>query len=201
MNATTNPLSLTYGSHTVDFATLPQTSVVAMLRRGLSHFLGSEMASKVNAYFDTDRKLAEGETRLDDTDENRAKVKAEYQAKAIDALLAGTVGISVRGPSVDPIEKIINQLARAEVTNILKSNGIKPPKKAEDTVKIGGVEFTTDQLIARRLDPTIPTGVDKKTGVSHIDRLTKEAKKKVDEQVKAKAKAEAAAKELGVEAL
>ncbi len=188
---------ITYGKHSIDFDTVPATSTLAMLRRGVSHFLGSEMASKVNAYFDPDRKLGEGETRLDDTEENRAIVKADFQAKAVDALLAGTVGISTRGPTVDPIETEINRLARGEVHDLLKASGVKPPKKATDTVTIGGTAYTTDQLIARRLDPTSPVGVDKKTGVSHIDRLTKAAQKIMADKAKAQAKKLEAAKDAG----
>jgi hypothetical protein len=194
-------LKLTYGNHTVDFATVPEQSVVAMLRRGFAHFLGSEQASKVTAYFDPDRKLAEGEERLADTPENRDKIKADYQAKALDALLAGTVGMSTRGPTIDPITTIINRLARQEVHNILKASGVKPPKKADDTVEIGVTKYTTDQLIARRLDPASPAGVDKKTGVAHLERLTKEANKIAAEQAKKNAKALEAAKAEGAEAL
>ena len=186
---TTPSLSITYGTHTIDFSAVPPQSIVAMLRRGVSHFLGNEMASKVAAYFDPDRKVAEGETRLEDTDENRAKIKADYQAKAVDALLAGTVGVSNRGPAADPIETEINRIARREVGDILKKSGVKPPKKSGDTVEIGGTAYTLDQLIARRLDPASPAGVDKKSGVAHIERITKEARKVMDDKAKAAKKA------------
>ncbi len=192
---------ITYGKHTVDFATVPPQSLTAMLRRGVSHFLGSEQASKVTAYFDPDRKLADGETRLDDTPENREIVKADFQAKAVDALLAGTVGMSTRGPAADPIETEINRIARREVGDILKKSGVKPPKKADETVTIGGTAYTLEQLIARRLDPNSPAGVDKKTGVSHVDRITKEAKKVMDDKAKAAAKAAAKVEGESAEAL
>lgn len=189
--------TFTYGKHTVDTANLPEASIAAMFRRGLSHFLGNEQASKVAAYFDPDRKSADGEARLDDTPENREKVKADFQAKAVDALLAGTVGVSTRGPTVDPIETEINRIARREVHDILKASGVKPPKKATDTVTIGGTAYTTDQLIARRLDPASPAGVDKKTGVTHADRIGKLAAKVMADKAKAAAKAAESAKEAG----
>ncbi len=179
----------TYGKHTVDTDNLPPASISAMFRRGLSHFLGSEQASKVTAYFDPDRKLAEGETRLDDTPENREIVKVDFQAKALDALLAGTVGVSTRGPAADPIETEIARIARREVGDVLKKSGVKPPKKSGDTVTIGGAAYTMDQLVARRLDPASPAGVDKKTGVAHIERITKEARKVMDDKAKAAKKA------------
>lgn len=200
-NDSTNPLLVTYGPHQFDFATLPQTSMVAMLRRGVAHFMGSEQASKVTGQFKPD---AEGKTKSDlpDTEENRAAALAEFQAKAYDAMLAGTVGVSVRGPSVDPISKIIDRLARKEVRDVLTANGVKPPKKADDIVTMpDGQKFTMDQLVARRLDPTGPSGVDKKTGVVHAERLGKEAAKIAAEAAKKAAKAVDAAKAEGLAGL
>lgn len=177
-------LVIKYGETELDFNTLPAASLVAMLRRGVSHFLGSEQASKVTGLFKPD---AEGNIKADvpDTEENRAKALAEFRASAIESLKAGTVGVSVRGPSVDPISAIINRLAKAEIKTILATQKLKWPAKAEDTVKLpDGSEITGAQLVARRLDPTGPAGVDKKTGVPHIDRLRKEAEKIAAEQKK-----------------
>lgn len=195
-----NPI-VTYGTHTLDFNTLPESSLVAMVRRGVSHYLGSEQASKVTGMFKPD---ADGNVKSDlpDTEENRAAALEDYRAKAIDALIAGTVGVSVRGPVVDPITTIINRLAKTEVLNQLKANGVKPPKKAEDKVKFSdGREFTVAELVARRLDVTGPAGVDKATGATHADRLGKEAKKILDEQKRKAAKAEAEAKSAGLDSL
>lgn len=195
-DSSTNPLVITYAKHVIDFATLPQTSVVAMLRRGVSHFLGNEQSAKVTAYFDPDRKLADGETRLDDSEENRARVKGDFVAKAVDALLAGTVGVSTRGPTVDPIEVEVNRIARKEITDQLKENGVKPPKKSADTVTIGGTAYTMDQLIARRLSGVAPGGVAK-DGTSHADRIGKLAAKVMADKAKARAKAAETAKAAG----
>lgn len=187
---TANPLVITYGDFTLDFTTLPQTSLVAMLRRGVSHYFGSEQASKVVAAFEADES---GATKcgLEDTPENRAKVKAESQAKAHDAMLAGTVGVSMRGPAVDPITTIANRLARAEVTNILKLNGVKPPKKAEDVVETpDGNKFTMAQLVERRL-----------AHAEHGPRLRKDADKIAAEQAKKLKKAEESAKAEGLSGL
>ncbi len=51
------------------------------------------------------------------------------------------------------------------------------------------------QLVARRLDKDGPAGVDKKTGVAHIDRLKKEAEKIAAEQAKKNAKLAAQAED------
>lgn len=176
----TNPLLVTYSGHSLDFGTLPQASVVAMIRRGVSHLLGSEMASKVTAYFDPDNR---DETTLADTPENRAAKKAEFQAEAVAKLTAGTIGVSTRGPAVDPVEKIERRLAREQVTAVLAKNQLAWPKKAEDVVKFSdGREFTGEQLIARRL--------------AHAEfgpAIKAEAKKIMAEQAKKKAKIEAGA--------
>lgn len=178
--------TITYGKHTINVDALPAASVRAMLRRGVSHFLGSEQASKVTAYFDPESK-AEG--RLEDTPENREKVKADFQAKAIEALNAGTVGVSVRGPAADPIETIVRRLAKAEVTNILKANGVKFPAKADDTIEMpDGSKFTGAQLVDRRIS-------------GHGERLNQEAKKIAAEQAKKAAKALDAAKAEGLSGL
>lgn len=181
-------LIIKYGDKTLDFNTLPQASLVAMLRRGVSHYFGSEQASKVTAYFNPEHDDAENRP---DTAEARDAKKAEFQANAFDALVAGTVGVSVRGPSVDPIATIINRLAKAEVKTILGTFKLKWPKKAEDTVELpDGSKVTGAQLIARRLDKTGPAGVDKKTGIAHIERLRKEAEKIASEQTKKNKKLE-----------
>lgn len=199
----TNPLLITYGTNALDFAALPQSSLVAMLRRGVSHYLGSEQSSKVVAMFDPDK----DEPVADSSPEAKAKAKADFVAKAIDALIAGTVGVSVRGPSVDPIQTIVNRLARKEVLDVLKASGTKPPKKAEDKVQFAnGTAFTLAELVSRRLDSTRPSGIDSKgdfgtKGQPHVERLTKAAQKIAKEQAANADKAIAAAKEAGLEAL
>jgi hypothetical protein len=179
---TTNPLLITYGTRTLDFSTLPQASLVAMLRRGVSHYFGSEQASKVTAYFDPEHDDA---ANRPDTKEARDAKKAEYQQAAYEALVAGTVGVSVRGPQVDPISTIINRLAKEEIRTILAGMKLKYPAKADDVIELpNGDKITGPQLIARRLDKDGPAGVDKKTGVAHIDRLRKEAEKIAAEKAK-----------------
>lgn len=188
-------LIIKYGTRELDFNKLPQASLVAMLRRGVSHYLGNETSAKVTAFFDPEHDDA---ANRPNTDESRAAKKAEFQDAAVAALEAGTVGVSVRGPAVDPISAIINRLAKAEVKNILAGQKIKAPKKAEDTIELpNGDKVTMAQLVSRRLDPTGPAGVDKKTGVVHAERLAKEAKKIADEQKKKNEKLLASAEEAG----
>lgn len=163
---------ITYGTFEVDFDGLPSTSQIALARRGLAHLLGNEVAAKVTNHFDPDKDEPVG-----DTPEARLAVKAEFQQKAFDALIAGTVGVSTRGPSVDPITKIVRRLAKAEVVAVLAKSGAAWPKKAEDVVTFpDGQAFTGDVLIDRRI-------------AKHGDRLLTEAKKIAAEQARKLAKA------------
>lgn len=177
-----NPnLILTYGDFTADFNTLPETSLVAMLRRGFGHFMGSECASKVTAAFDPENESQPSVTK----DEYKAQVQAEMFAK----LQAGTVGVSTRGPAVDPITTIIRRLAKAEIIPILKANGLAWPKKAEDVVSFpNGDKFTGAQLVDRRV-------------AKEGERLGKEAKKVQDEAARKAKKLAETAKAEGVDSL
>ena len=177
-----NPnLVISYGDFKADFNTLPEASLVAMLRRGFGHFMGSECASKVTAAFadDADPK----------PDVSREEYKAQVQKEMFAKLVAGTVGVSTRGPAVDPITTIIHRLAKAEVIAILKHNGLAWPKKSEDTIlSPNGDNFTGAELIERRV---------KREG----ERLAKEAKKIAAEQARRNKKAEEAASAEGLAGL
>lgn len=178
-------LSITYGAFVADFNKLPEASLVAMLRRGFGHFMGSECASKVTAHFDPEN-LPEGES---DTPEARAAFKAQVQAEMFSKLEAGTVGISTRGPTIDPVETIARRLAKAEIIPILKANALAWPKKVEDKVTFpDGRAFTGAELIDRRLK-------------TEGDRLLKDAKKKADEMARAAKKVAEAAAGAGLGAL
>lgn len=185
--------TITYGAFTIDTATLPSASLDAMIRRGISHYFGSEQASKVVAWFNPEHDDAESRP---DSKEARDTKKAEFQQTAYEVLMAGAVGVSVRGPSVDPLSAVIHRLAKAEVKTILGTFKLKFPVKADDTVELpDGSKVTGAELIARRLDPAKPSGVDKKTGVAHIDRIKKEAEKIIAEQKKKNDKALAMAED------
>lgn len=171
---------------TLDFDTLPEASRMAMFRRGVSHFFGSEVASKVKAYFDSED---DNGIKPERTDESNAAKLAEVRGEFLAKLLAGTVGVSTRGPAVDPITVIVRRLARMEVQTTLKQNGLVWPKKAEDTIELpDGSKVTGAQLIDRRI-------------ARDGERLTTEAKKIAAEQAKKAKKAEEVAKAEGLAGL
>ena len=61
----------------------------------------------------------------------------------------------------------MESIARREVVDVLKGNGLKAPKK-DETVVLGGHSFTMDDLIERRLE-------------KHSDRIRKEAERHIAE--------------------
>lgn len=167
---------VTYGDQTLDFTKLPPKSLEAMLKRGVSHFLGNEVASKVS----TRKKKAEADGAPLGEDEAVA-LRGEFLTAALAALHEGTVGTATRGPAADPVDAEADRIAWGEIQTILKSNGSKSEGKGEDRVWkfANGQSFTKDELIERRL-----------TNPDHKDRIFKDAEK----AIKAKAKKQASAK-------
>lgn len=176
-------LVITYGAHTLDFNTLPSASMRAMLSRGVTHYLGSEQASKVGPNSSWFEKFEKANTRKPTEDETNAQ-KAANLAAAIQALVEGKVG-TARGPKLDPIEAEIERMAETEVWDILAAQklckGNKKPKDEDSFEFEDGQKFTFEELIERRK-------------AKHGERIRAAATKKVEAAAKAreKAKAEAA---------
>lgn len=146
------------GDIVLDLTTLPAKSVSALLRRGLTHFFGSEMASKVKAV--KDRHLADTKEELGEADV--AAVKAEFIRKGVEALLSGTIGERAVGQTVDPVEVEMERIAKREVREICKLHNVTIGKDGVATFA-GGQTKTLDEMVAKRID-------------TNRERLTKEAK-------------------------
>ena len=141
---------VSYAGHTIDLTTLPDASIHSLIRKGLTHFRGNEQASKVTTW--AKKQTAEGTAP---TEEDIAAKKAEFVKSALEALTAGTIGIRERAeggtPKATPIEKLMNEIAKEQVIELLAGNKKKFPTKKE-TLKFGdGSELTGADLIARRL--------------------------------------------------
>lgn len=173
-----------------DSAALPQASIEALLKRGANHVFGNEVASKVTT---AKKKFAAENDGKELADDEVAALTDQFRADALKRLMAGTIGTATRGPAVDPVEAEMEKMAWAEIQTILKANGSKAEGKGDERrwKFANGQTFSKDELIERRLSGEAPAGVDAKTGVSHADRLRKDAEK----ALKARAKAAAAAME------
>jgi len=192
-----------YGDIALDTAKFHPTSVDAMIRRGVSHYLGNEMASKVVTWEASENKARqeaatkEGRATYNPvSDEDKAAQKALFQADALAALEAGTVGVSNRGPRVDPLIALMQSIAKREVIDTLKANGIKPPK-GSDIVTFGdGATRTMEQMVEKRLG--LHGERIKKEAERHLAELARKAEKAKKEAAGRETKGLVAASELGL---
>ena len=174
---------LTYGDHTIDPATLPETSLHALLHEGFTHYLGNRVASKVSVWCDA--QAGEGEDsktwKVANAEAVSAKA-AEFRADMIAKLIAGTIGErSLRGPSAsaDPLAAEMRKIAKAQITAILVASGMKFPTK-DSTISLKGQAFTGDELVANRLNPEYAK--------NNREAIEREAKRNLDARKREAAK-------------
>jgi hypothetical protein len=180
-----------YNGQNVDFSKVPQASLEALLRKGVTHYLGNEQASKVTAWKQktADERAAEakknGTEAAPVTDAEIEAKKAEFEAAALAAIYDGEIGAG-RGPRLDPVERELRALIDQHIANTLAGNGIKFPKNRKLPAEGEVIEFANGQT--RTLEQ-MRENVQK----THGERLKKDAEKRVkDLNAKAeKAKAEA----------
>lgn len=208
--------TITYGTHTIDTDRFPQVTLDAMLRRGVAHFLGNEVASKVVSQAETQAKLAReayvkahgeeaAKAYAEDQAEawelsadDRALLKARLQEEALQALYNGTVGAgAIRGPRLDPVEAEIARITKAEVTLVLKNNGLKFPKADETVTFPGAKPMDGEALLARWAGGKDAKGLFGKPGEANEPRIRREAERRVAEAAKKAKKAAEAGKGQG----
>lgn len=170
-------MNIEYGNLSFDFAALPEKSVRAMLSRGVTHFLGSEQASKVGPNSAWATKFEKENGRKPTEDEREAQKAANLDAAA-KALIEGTIG-SARGPKADPVEAAIEAMAEREVWDTLAGGNLckknKKPKDDDVFEFDNGEKFTFAELIERRIN-----------NPKHAERIRAAAVKKVEAERKAR---------------
>lgn len=183
-------MQIQYGNIAIDTAKFHPMSIDAMVRRGVSHYLGNEMASKVVAWAEVQTKAGNPPT-----DEQKQAQKELFQAEALAALEAGTVGQGAsRGPRVDPVTAQIAAITKREVLTILRNQGVKPPKKVDDLVTFGdGTTRTMEQMTVKWLAGNDVNGSFGQKGLPNEPRIRKEAEKHVAEIARKERKAKEAA--------
>jgi hypothetical protein len=173
-------MQYTYGQLTIDSDKLNPIGLEALVKRGLSHLLGNEQSAKVGPESAWFKNFVKDQSRNPTADEVSAQ-KVDFQKSAIESLYDGTIGTRASGPRVDPITAEMQTIARREIADVLRTQGIKKFPAGDATVTLAGETYTGEQLVARRI-------------AKHGDRLRKEAEKAVDARAKkAKAAAHAAA--------
>lgn len=176
-------MQFNYGNLVIDTAGFHPTSVDAMVRRGVAHFLGNEIHSKLNAWEESENKSRAGSGKASVSVEEKAEKKAALQQAGLVVLAEGTVGANVRGPRVDPVTAATQSIAKREVLDVLKANGLKAPKGNEAITFANGQTKSMADMVATRI-----------AHPEHGPRIAKEANRKVadDEKKAAKAKTDAA---------
>lgn len=196
--------TVTYGEYSFNPMTVPAVSVAALLARGFAHYIGNEQSSKVVSYFRqkavaeaiaaNDGKPLDKETRasieksvkLDPESDEYREVKAKFQAEALAAILAGTIGEARGGgPRLDPLAVEMLNITKSEVIAKLVAHGMHKGRKnpvGADLFQFGEVTISFDELLARHAE-------------KNNARIHKEAQAKLDVVArKAKRAAEDAAK-------
>lgn len=191
MNANVNPANVStefeYDGVKLDFSTIPQASLISFARKGVAHYLGNEQASKVSA-----AKAKAAEETKDEagnvvpgralSDDEIAKLKADFREVALRAMNEGTMGLGgSRGPVKDPYETQLARLAAESVKATLKQHLIKPPKGDEAVTFADGTKRTMAEMIEKRL------------GGEAGDGLRRAARKAVEEEAKRQIALKAAA--------
>lgn len=107
---------LTYGDDVrLDTATIPETSVHALLQRAFSHIMGNEAAAA----------HPKGEDGFEAS-------RATWRTNKIAQIVAGTLGVRVGGPRVDPTEAEYRKLRLAYIKELVRKAGVKWPSKPKD---------------------------------------------------------------------
>lgn len=156
---------LKVGDYEIDSGKINPIVVDRLLARAIGHIVHNECSASVLGK--TKRAIVGEDGKVESVtevqlaayrDENRAIVdgwEAEYCAAKIAAMYDGTLWVrSVSAPTRDPVQGAARMIAKAEVTQVLKTHNVKFPTKNE-TVTIGdgdaAQELGADDLIARRL--------------------------------------------------
>lgn len=167
-----------------DTAKLPEASLNALIGRGLTHVLGSELSSKVIGWKE---RFAKENSRQPNEDEVAA-YKSEAFAGYVASINEGTLGQGAsRGPAIDPEDAEVERLAWAEVVAMLKAHNIKATGKGDERVWTfaDGSTRTKDAMLEKHL---ANAGKD---GTVNEERLRKAAKKNLAAKAKAKDTAKA----------
>ena len=141
------PMTIAYGEITIDVATMPTKSLLAMVKRGVAHYLGNEQAAKVTSW----KESFQTENKREATDDEIAAKKAEFTASALEALNKGEVGHSTRGPRGTALETVMRAIALERATTLLGNAKLKMPSKDEKVTFPNGQAFTRQELIDRQI--------------------------------------------------
>ena len=157
---------VSYGDITIDLTTLPEASVLALVSRGLTRYLGSEVSSKAITHF---KDVPEA------SDADKTAYADAVRAEFLQHLLAGTVGQGrATGPRKDPVETEAKAIAAREVRETLKTHKLGFTKPAKDAAE----KFTPYVLFGNGSKKTMAEMVATRLA-GHGERIRKTAAKNI----------------------
>ncbi len=137
--------TLTYGDLSFEIASLPASSINKLLKSGLAHFLGNEVASKVST-----AKAKRAESDLGPmNDVEIAECKARFLAEAAESLRTGQVTHATRAPRGTAIDTVFNRLVTEKVKFLLNAQGISMPSGDKLVTLPNGATATRADLLER----------------------------------------------------
>jgi hypothetical protein len=150
------------GGKTWDLAgVVNKANILAMVRKGITHYHGNEQAAKLTAW----KKTEEGQAA---TEEEIAKKYAEFQNAAFERFMTGEVGLRLGagGTRKTAFESICRSIAVEMISAALKRQKLSMPK-GDKTIQMSGKDFTREALIERAL-------------VTWKDKIEQEAKHRLE---------------------
>ena len=128
--------TIKYNDNTFDLDAIPQASVVFLAQRGLTHFLGNEMASKGTAYrkrIEEGRKNADGTWAVEPRELREGELETfvnEKRDAAIAAILSGEFAERGTGSArLSLLERTMRAVAWERLAAVMKEKKVKQPVK------------------------------------------------------------------------
>lgn len=125
---------------TIDTDKIPEASMIGLLRRGLAHLFGNEVAS---AAVTAEKNFKPTNGEAFNRDEWRKQAREAKYAEVMN----GQLGTRTVGPRVDPVERKFAELVEKTAKVQMKQHGYKWPKNEEAVITFGnGMTRTRQQL-------------------------------------------------------
>lgn len=107
---------LKHGDTTLEWETIPEASRKALAQRGFTHIFGNEYAATRKRLGDAGKTGADLQSALE-----------TWTLGKLSAIIEGTLGVRVTS-TTDPVEKVMERLAAAEIRQAARARKIELPK-------------------------------------------------------------------------
>lgn len=141
-NENAKPLAeqeISWGDYKVVVGDLPEASILALMQRGFTHVMGNEVASSVSTA--KAKRNEDGSAVFNDAE--LAVYEKDKRDEKFAAIMGGQLGVRAAGvPKMAPLDKLIREIALAEIRAVAAAQKKSLPRKAEEL----------EPFIAKRLE-------------------------------------------------